>query len=328
MNIDFKQILDKYIVYYNLMLHIHKSKVLTFHNQKTLIEFYDNIAKIDDIYSIMINIRNEESDHKIQIKYLVKILKELIAIYTNEKSFFDDFNTREICKIESEKSSFSILGKEKELKKISDEQDAIQNMVRHLDSYDIDENKRNHLIDKYQNKRQEYLKASADYGRMVSEQNEYYINIVMHYSENVFEKINDLGNKFLKFISENILIFDNKIEIFFEKKTIEGIYNITNKVVFNDIPFNDFYNNLNLLSSDQNLVVKERNLSYACYLIKKLFDNNDSPKSLIWRNTILKNLNLTKAFEKKANTLEQKKNDGNRAEVFINDLKLIFNPVN
>lgn len=328
MDIDFKQILDKYIVYYNLMLHIHKSKALTFENQKTLIEFHNKIAKIDDIYSIMINIRNQQNNYKIQIKYLAKILKELIDIYTNEKSFFADLNTVEICKIESKKSSFSISVKEKELKKISDEQDAIQNMVRHLESSNFNENKKNRLLDKYQNKRAEYLKASADYGRMVSEQNDYYINIMMHYSENIFKKINDLDNKFLKFISENISIFDNTIEIFFDKKLIEEIYNITNKIVFKEISSNDFYNCLNLIDSNEALQLKKDNQSYARYLIKALFDKSKSENREFWLDTILEEIDLKKDFSKRASDLTQKVKIGNRADVFIKNIKVILNTKN
>lgn len=328
MDIDFKQILDKYIVYYNLMLHIHKCKALTFENQKTLIEFHNKIAKIDDIYSIMINIRNQQNNYKIQIKYLAKILKELIDIYTNEKSFFDDLNTVEICKIESKKSSFSISVKEKELKKISDEQDAIQNMVRHLESSNFNENKKNRLLDKYQNKRAEYLKASTDYGKMVSEQNDYYINIMMNYSENIFEKINDLDNKFLKFISENISIFDNTIEIFFDNKIIEEIYNITNKIVFKEILFNNFYNCLNLIDSNEALQLKKDNQSYARYLIKALFDKSKSENREFWLDTILEEIDLKKDFSKRASDLTQKVKIGNRADVFIKNIKVILNTKN
>jgi hypothetical protein len=42
-------------------------------------------------------------------------------------------------------------------------------------------------------------------------------------------------------------------------------------------------------------------------LIKKLFDNKDSPNSLIYVILILKNLNLTKALKRKLILWEQKK---------------------
>lgn len=322
---NFKQILDTYIAYHNLIIKIEQSRILSFENQKTLISFYKNIEKADIIQSSLIYINSETIDFKTQIKFLSTTLKGVATIYDRNKNFFNNLDTKEICKKESERNSFAISQQKKELERLSTEQDEYQDIIRHLDNHNYDENEKKIMFDKYQNKRNEYLKVSSNYASLLSTQNDYYNFVIQHYADNMFEKINILNNLYLKFIYEHLMVNESNIEIYFEKNIIKEIHKITSKEIFNEISFNSFYNNINLIESDENIVVKKGNIFYACYLIKKLYDNNDSENKLNWRKTILMKLGLTDNYEKQANSIEQKKTDGNRAEVFYNNLTAIFN---
>lgn len=322
---DFNQFLRRHIEYFNISMNILSSKTISFENQKKLSEYYNDIKNIDIIQFTLINVNPKINEHETQINLLINNLEILIISYNTNKLFFDGLNIEDICKIEGCKNDFLVKHQENILKSVGKELDALQEIVRHLGSTNYKEFQKNEIFRKYNIKRTEYLEEKSKFNVLFSKEEQYYSYIMFNYSKIIFEELNILNNSFYDFIKLNLVSKRKDIEIFYEKALLQKIYHLCNNRNFEEISFSGFFNNLNLLESNESLKVKNRNINYVCYLIKVLFEMDESDNKLIWRSNILEKLNLTKNYKRKSNQIYLEMKFGNKAELFYNNLHSIIN---
>ena len=321
---EFNEILIKFNDHFNLINEILESKLLTFDNQKSIIEFYKYSIESDAIQSQIILSWNDKNNFN-QINFLSNKLKNLIRIYDNKKVFFDNQNINQICKVKTEDEDSIILSQKIKLEIISKEQHELQDIVRHLGNYKENENEL--LLIKYNKKRTEYLNEKSIYSSLISKKYLIYNDIMTRYSKNVFKKINDQNLKLLSFVESLIVSENENIVIYFNENLVNKLYELTNNETFEEISYEGFFNNLNLISSNEILKIKKNSSVYTCYLIKKLSLKIKSTDKKYWRGQILKKVELTEQYKKKSNQLKLDMTDKNRAKIFHDRLHEIIEEV-
>lgn len=148
---------------------------------------------------------------------------------------------------------------------------------------------------------------------------------VLPYVENKFFDINTHTTSLLNILnaySKGINSFNDE---YLTIEILSKVFEFCNGEYFETTTSGNFYSFFNLYNGSKKIGIRNRKKIYICHLIKRLSLLVKPENSKIWRDEILKNLNLLKYFKKKSNQIEYNSNSNNKkAALFIKELDEIL----
>lgn len=320
-------LIPKYHVINSMYEKILNDNSISFNNQRDITDFYNDFSYTEKFEKNIIMNSGNLNNISIILNRFFDLLIININIYEKNKTFFDNFDTNNICVIYANSYKHKLNYQQENIKYYSDEFIYSNNDLDAIAYGNFSKEETTFCKNKYEFAKSLYYEEKKILDLLFDEQNELE-NFAFKYSSNKFNSIYTLSNSFKKITEIYLNRIDKKNEQYFDTNLLISIHKECNKELFEESLDLVFCSEFNLYNSINTLKKIERQNNKIYYLIYKLSETINNQKKTIWIDKILNNLNLNldtyKSKYKEILKSTKRKNTNDSVYDFVKVIDLIF----
>lgn len=299
-----------------------------FDEQEIIINFFEEIKDIKKLEKVLFE-SSEAINFQSKFNAFKIVLNDNIKLYEENKELFDALDVDKLCGIKSSCFNESIIIKQKEVDILFKDYWLSRGNLGDRFFKKAEENEHDPVWEEYIYKKQLYDWENEELDGL-HKKREHILYFVLPYINNKFSEISILSSSFLTILnsysSNSIILKLSQNKIYIDSELTGAIYKIYNDFIFETIDEISFYYEINLINTENKLVIKGDNILKVYYLIFRLKDKiKDVKKRNEWVNNMLIKFGLEKKnYNKKASSII--KVESETSIDFMKDINAIFPP--
>lgn len=294
-----------------------------FDEQEIIINFFEEIKDIKKLEKVLFE-SSEALNFQSKFNAFKIVLNDNVKLYEGNKELFDALDVDKLCGIKSSCFDENISLKQKEVDVLFKDYWLSRGNLGDRFFKKAEENEHDPIWEEYIYKKQLYDWKNKELDAL-HKKREHILYYVLPYIYNKFSEISILSNSFLSILnSYELKIKLSQNEVYFDSELTGALYKICNDFIFETMDEISFYYEINLINTENKLVIKGDNIMKVYYLIFKLKDKiEEDKKRTEWIKNILVKLGLKmKNYNSKASSIDKEPTETLKA--FMNDIKTIL----
>ncbi len=307
--------LPKYRELNDIISNVIKNNGITYQDQKTITEFYNQYSDVKIFEQMILNIiQNKESQtYSLLLPSIKSIIAKNINTYTSAS---DQLNTIDIAQIYTRQNKWTNEIIDRQIKITNECYQELLQVNKTLDNLGYREHSPQEEVQLWRRHKQltqEYNNEKEKLSKLYEEQKAS-LDEFLKYNKNLFSKIHALSISFLSVINsyystrEEVQKKEEKKKeehgtimkdgLYFDMKIVALIHDECNNIQFENLSQTELYTILNLQPISKIPIVKPRQKIRICYLIYKLYEflKLDIHDKLKWREAILDSFEIEERY--------------------------------